>query len=103
MLLYRNMIKRIFLIFISTIFITNANAKNLPEGYPECWQDTDNPVNINIRPLNKDEVNMGQSKDLFLPQSSKVGHKFILVDFIYCFVQTFLVFVHLKVTKQKNT
>ena len=81
MLLYHNMFKKIFLIFISTILISNASAKNLPEGYPECWQDTDNPVNINVRPLNQNEANMGQSKDLFLPQNSKVGHKFILVDF----------------------
>ena len=81
MLLYHKILKYLLSISILVTLVSNVYAKNLPEGYPECWQDTDNPVNISIKPLNQDEANMGQSKDLFLPQNSKVGHKFILVDF----------------------
>ena len=81
MCLYHKILKYLLSISILVTLVSNVYAKNLPEGYPECWQDTDNPVNINIKPLNQDEINMGQSKDLFLPQNSKVGHKFILVDF----------------------
>ena len=39
-------------------------------GYPECWQDTKNPIILNIK-----------SYDKFCPLNSKLGHKFFLVDF----------------------
>ncbi len=47
-----------------------AHAKKFPVGYPECWQDTKNPIILNIK-----------SPDQFCPLNSKLGHKFFLVDF----------------------
>ena len=50
--------------------INIAHAKKFPVGYPECWQDTKNPIILNIK-----------SPDQFCPLNSKLGHKFFLVDF----------------------
>tara|TARA_B100001057_G_C22837981_1_gene945941 strand:- start:1010 stop:1930 length:921 start_codon:yes stop_codon:yes gene_type:complete len=52
------------------LIINYAYAKKLPVGYPECWQDTKNPIILNIK-----------SSDQFCPLNSKLGHKFFLVDF----------------------
>ena len=45
-------------------------AKNFPIGYPECWKDNKNPIVLNSKSSNQ-----------FCPLNSKLGHKFILVDF----------------------
>ena len=66
---------------IGLFFITNVYAKKFPNGYPECWQDPENPINNKVVPLNEDKINMGQSTEIFCPLNSKVGHKFILLDF----------------------
>ena len=61
------------LVFFLTSFflvINLAHAKKFPVGYPECWQDTKNPIILNIK-----------SPDQFCPLNSKLGHKFFLVDF----------------------
>ena len=61
------------LVFFLTSFflvINIAHAKKFPVGYPECWQDTKNPIILNIK-----------SPDQFCPLNSKLGHKFFLVDF----------------------
>ena len=56
---------------VSFFLVTNlAHAKKFPVGYPECWQDTKNPILLNIK-----------SPDQFCPLNSKLGHKFFLVDF----------------------
>ena len=56
---------------VSFLLISNlAHAKKFPVGYPECWQDTKNPILLNIK-----------SPDQFCPLNSKLGHKFFLVDF----------------------
>ena len=52
------------------LVINIAHAKKFPVGYPECWQDTKNPIILNIK-----------SPDQFCPLNSKLGHKFFLVDF----------------------
>ena len=52
------------------LVINLAHAKKFPVGYPECWQDTKNPIILNIK-----------SPDQFCPLNSKLGHKFFLVDF----------------------
>ena len=74
-------LRQILLIFLSTLIISNANANNYPDGYPECWKDSENPINTSVVPLDINKNNMGQTNDLFLPQNSKIGHKFFLVDF----------------------
>ena len=58
--------------FLTSFFlvINLAHAKKFPVGYPECWQDTKNPIILNIK-----------SPDQFCPLNSKLGHKFFLVDF----------------------
>ena len=52
------------------LVINLAHAKKFPVGYPECWQDTKNPIILSIK-----------SPDQFCPLNSKLGHKFFLVDF----------------------
>ena len=52
------------------LVVNLAHAKKFPVGYPECWQDTKNPILLNIK-----------SPDQFCPLNSKLGHKFFLVDF----------------------
>ncbi|MDA0765192.1 MAG: hypothetical protein O3A39_12225 [Proteobacteria bacterium] len=52
------------------LVVNLAHAKKFPVGYPECWQDTKNPIILNI-----------ESPDQFCPLNSKLGHKFFLVDF----------------------
>jgi len=52
------------------LVINLAHAKKFPVGYPECWQDTKNPIILSIN-----------SPDQFCPLNSKLGHKFFLVDF----------------------
>jgi len=62
-----------FLISFITLFILSINfshADKLPIGYPECWQDTKNPIILNLESANQ-----------FCPLNSKLGHKFFLVDF----------------------
>ena len=75
----------IVLLFFITIFITsNVHAKKYPEGYPKCWQDPENPVKAldkDFKKIDLSKPNLGQDPELFLPVNSKVGHKFILVDF----------------------
>ena len=75
----------IILLFFVTIFITsNVHAKKYPEGYPKCWQDPENPVKAldkDFKKIDLSKPNLGQDPELFLPVNSKVGHKFILVDF----------------------
>ena len=44
-------LRQILLIFLSTLIISNANANNYPEGYPECWKDSENPINTSVVPL----------------------------------------------------
>jgi hypothetical protein len=58
--------------FLALFFlvVNLAHAKKFPVGYPECWQDTKNPILLNIK-----------SPDQFCPLNSKLGHKFFLVDF----------------------
>ena len=56
-----------------TLFICLTNfshADKFPDGYPECWQDTKNPIVLDIN-----------SPEQFCPLNSKLGHKFFLVDF----------------------
>jgi len=69
------MISRKFNLLVSFLVsfflvINIAHAKKFPVGYPECWQDTKNPIILNIK-----------SPDQFCPLNSKLGHKFFLVDF----------------------
>ena len=59
------------IIFVVTFFVTNElHAKKFPIGYPECWLDKRNPIQLNIKKPNQ-----------FCPLNSKVGHKFMIVDF----------------------
>ena len=69
------MISRKFNLLVSFLVlfflvVNLAHAKKFPVGYPECWQDTKNPIILNIK-----------SPDQFCPLNSKLGHKFFLVDF----------------------
>ena len=69
------MISRKFNLLVSFLVlfflvVNLAHAKKFPVGYPECWQDTKNPILLNIK-----------SPDQFCPLNSKLGHKFFLVDF----------------------
>ena len=69
------MISRKFNLLVSFLVlfflvVNLAHAKKFPVGYPECWQDTKNPIILNI-----------ESPDQFCPLNSKLGHKFFLVDF----------------------
>ena len=70
-----NMIFRQFnllIAFLVSFFLVSnlAYAKKFPAGYPECWQDTKNPIILDPKNSNQ-----------FCPLNSKVGHKFFLVDF----------------------
>ena len=69
------MISRRFNLLVSFLVlfflvVNLAHAKKFLVGYPECWQDTKNPILLNIK-----------SPDQFCPLNSKLGHKFFLVDF----------------------
>ena len=57
-------------LIISILSINFSHADKLPIGYPECWQDTKNPIILNL-----------ESPHQFCPLNSKLGHKFFLVDF----------------------
>ena len=59
----------IFLFFL--LLLSNvASSEKFPDGYPECWQDPENPVRLN--PTEPEQ---------FCPLNTKVGHTFFLVDF----------------------
>jgi len=62
---------KFFILLISFIFLAStAQAKKFPTGYPECWQDPENPVRLSPK-----------EPEQFCPINSKVGHTFFLVDF----------------------
>ena len=63
-----NLLVSILILFC--LSITLSHADKFPAGYPECWQDTKNPIILNI-----------ESPNQFCPLNSKLGHKFFLVDF----------------------
>ena len=64
-------VKFIISLLLSLIFVNNVTyAKKFPAGYPECWQDTKNPIVLDPKSSNQ-----------FCPLNSKVGHRFFLVDF----------------------
>ena len=74
---------RIISICLVSFFLLNnlAYADKFPNGYPECWKDTKNPIDTNYAPMDLTKKNLGQHANLFCPINSKVGHKFFLVDF----------------------
>ena len=65
-----------FLLICNVVF-----AEKFPQGYPECWKDTKNPVNTDFAVIDLTKNNLGQPNNIFCPINSKVGHKFFLVDF----------------------
>ena len=69
-MIFRKLNFLIFLITLSVLLINFSHADKLPVGYPECWQDTKNPIILNL-----------ESPNQFCPLNSKLGHKFFLVDF----------------------
>ena len=48
MQLINNKLKLFSFFLIGSFFITNVYAKKFPDGYPECWQDPENPINQNL-------------------------------------------------------
>ena len=58
---------KIFIIAVAFFFSSSSliNAKNFPLGYPECWQDSKNPIVLNPKSTNQ-----------LCPLNSKLGHKF---------------------------
>ena len=81
MQLINKKLKLLSFFLIGLFFITNVYAKKFPDGYPECWQDPENPVNLNLIPLDVNKNNLGQDPNIFCPINSKLGHKFFLIDF----------------------
>ena len=69
-MMFRKLNFLISLITLSVLLINFSHADKLPVGYPECWQDTKNPIILNL-----------ESPNQFCPLNSKLGHKFFLVDF----------------------
>ena len=69
-MIFRKLNFLISLITLSALLINFSHADKLPVGYPECWQDTKNPIILNL-----------ESSNQFCPLNSKLGHKFFLVDF----------------------
>jgi len=69
-MIFRKLNFLISLITLSALLINFSHADKLPVGYPECWQDTKNPIILNL-----------ESPNQFCPLNSKLGHKFFLVDF----------------------
>ena len=69
-MIFRKLNFLISLITLSVLLINFSHADKLPVGYPECWQDTKNPIILNL-----------ESPKQFCPLNSKLGHKFFLVDF----------------------
>ena len=69
-MIFRKLNFLISLITLSVLLINFSHADKLPVGYPECWQDTKNPIILNL-----------ESPNQFCPLNSKLGHKFFLVDF----------------------
>ena len=69
-----------FLLICNVVF-----AEKFPQGYPECWKDTKNPVNTDFEEIDLTKNNLGQPNNIFCPINSKVGHKFFLVDFSFLF------------------
>ena len=65
-----------FLLICNVVF-----AEKFPQGYPECWKDTKNPINTDFAVIDLTKNNLGQPNSIFCPINSKVGHKFFLVDF----------------------
>jgi len=64
-------LRNLFIFFTFIVFLTSvAKADKFPDGYPECWQDPDNPVRL--KPTKPEQ---------FCPMNTKVGHTFFLVDF----------------------
>ena len=60
----------LILLFSFVLLTSVANSAKFPDGYPECWQDPENPVKLD--PAEPEQ---------FCPLSTKVGHTFFLVDF----------------------
>ena len=66
---------------IGLFFVTNVHAKKFPDGYPECYADPKNPINLNYSKMDVDKKNLGQNPNIYCPLNSKLGHRFFLVDF----------------------
>ena len=81
MQLVNKKLKLLSFFLIGLFFITNVYAKKFPDGYPECWQDPENPINQNFVTSDVNKNNLGQNPNIFCPLNSKLGHKFFLVDF----------------------
>lgn len=69
-MMFRKLNLLVSFIILFCLSITLSHAGKFPAGYPECWQDTKNPIILNI-----------ESPNQFCPLNSKLGHKFFLVDF----------------------
>ena len=67
---FRKLKSKFFILVAILLMSSLAYADKFPSGYPECWQDTKNPIILNLN-----------SKDQFCPLNSKVGHRFFMVDF----------------------
>ena len=76
-----NKLKLYFFTITCVIISTTLNAENFPDGYPECWQDSKNPVNIAFVKKDLSKNNLGQNPNIFCPLNSRLGHKFFIVDF----------------------
>ena len=64
-------LRQILLIFLSTLIISNANANNYPEGYPECWKDSENPINTSVVPLDVNKIIWDRLKIYFYLKTLK--------------------------------
>jgi len=67
---FRKLKSKFFILVAILLMSSLAYADKFPSGYPECWQDTKNPIILNLN-----------NKDQFCPLNSKVGHRFFMVDF----------------------
>ena len=69
-MMFRKLNLLVLILISFCLSITLSHADKFSAGYPECWQDTKNPIILNI-----------ESPNQFCPLNSKLGHKFFLVDF----------------------
>ena len=61
--MFRKLNLLVSFIILFCLSITLSHAGKFPAGYPECWQDTKNPIILNI-----------ESPNQFCPLNSKLGH-----------------------------
>ena len=102
MQLINNKLKLFSFFLIGLFFVTNAYAQKFPEGYPECWQDPENPINQNFVTSDVNKNNLGQAIEFFRIKKNMQNNTYHHVG-IYSYTQESLSqFISLPKSKNEN-